>query len=127
MFGKKPYVNALESRRQLLVAESELNRVQLLKEWQTMTEGVRSLADRAKSVGSLASAAALLVAGVSAFRRSKAMPTGVKPSWFHTILKGAQLAGSIWFAFRARSRRCLRQTNTDHGRGPDNSADRGQR
>ena len=36
MFGKKPRLNPLESRKQLLIAESELNRAQLVQEWQTM-------------------------------------------------------------------------------------------
>jgi hypothetical protein len=104
MFGKNPRVNALESRRQLLVAESEINRVRMLEEWQAMTEEGRSLADRVKTFGALASTAVVLAAGVSAFRRTKTMLTGAKPSWFHIVLKGAQLAGSTWLAFRARSR-----------------------
>jgi hypothetical protein len=104
MFGKEPHVNALESRRQLLVAESELNRVQLLKEWQTMAEGVRGLADRAKTIGSFASAAAVLVAGLAAFRRSQPVSAAEKPSWVETVLRGARLACSVWLAFRARGR-----------------------
>ena len=36
MFGKKPRLNPLESRKQLLIAESELNRAQLVQEWQAM-------------------------------------------------------------------------------------------
>jgi hypothetical protein len=101
MFGKSPRVNPLESRRQLLVAESELNRVQLLKEWQTMAEGVSGLADRARSIGSFASAAALGLAGLAAFRRSKPVSAVKKPSWVETVLRGVRLAASIWLAFRA--------------------------
>jgi hypothetical protein len=105
MFGKDPRVNALESRRQLLVAESEINRVRMLEEWQAMTEGGRSLVDRVKSVGGLASAAGLLAAGVSSFLHTeKTLFTHDKPSWFRKMLKAAQLAGSTWLVFRARSR-----------------------
>lgn len=104
MFGKEPRVNPLEARKQLLIAESEINRVRMQEEWSAMTGGVRRLAARVKSAGSLASAAALLVAGLSALRCSKAVPTDKKPSWFQTALKGAQVAGSIWLAFRSRSR-----------------------
>jgi hypothetical protein len=104
MFGKNPRVNQLESRKQLLIAESEINRLRMLEELEVMTEGVRGLADRVKSVGSLASTAALIAAGVTAFRRSQAMPDGAKPSWLQTALKGAQVVGSIWLAFRARPR-----------------------
>ena len=104
MPGRNTRVNPLELRKQLLIAESELNRAQLSEEWQKMTEGVHSFAGRVKSVGSVASAAALLVAGMSAFRRRRAGPAGAKPSWSQRILNGARLASSIWFAFRARRR-----------------------
>jgi hypothetical protein len=104
MFGNSAPVNPLALRKRLLIAESEINRVGIQEEWQSMTAGVRSLAGRVNSVGSLASAAALLVAGVSAFRRGKFVSTDVKPSWFQSALKGAELAGTLWLAFRARSR-----------------------
>ena len=99
MFGKRPHLNPLESRKRLLIAESEINRAQLLDEWQAMTDGIHRLTDRVKSVSSLASAAAALVAGVSAFRRGKSVSTAAKPSWLQTILSGARLAGSIALAF----------------------------
>ena len=104
MFGKKSRVTPLELRKQLLIAESEINRAQLVQEWVAMMVGVRTLTGRVKSFGSIASAAALLVAGLAAFRRGKRADAGVKPSWFQMALKGAQAAGSIWLAFRARSR-----------------------
>ena len=102
MFGKNPRLNPLESRKQLLIAESELNRAQLVQEWQTMADGVRSLADRARTISSLASAAASLIAGLAPFRRTRSAPAGEKPSWWQTLLKGAQLAGLLWSEFRQR-------------------------
>jgi hypothetical protein len=95
-------VNPLESQRQLLVAESELNRAQLVQEWAAMTAGVRTLTGRVKSFGSIASAAALLVAGLAAFRRGKRVDAGVKPSWLQTILKGAGMVSALWLALRAK-------------------------
>jgi hypothetical protein len=102
MFGKKPRLNPLESRKQLLIAESELNRAQLVQEWQTMADGVRSVADRARTISFLASAAASLIAGLAPFRRTGSAPAGEKPSWWQTLLKGAQLAGLLWSEFRQR-------------------------
>jgi len=94
----------LELRKRLLIAESEINRAQLCHEWETMAEGVRRLADRAKTISSYASVAAALIAGLAAFRHTKA-PTGdEKHSWVRTILKGLRLAGSIWLAFRPHRR-----------------------
>jgi len=101
MFGKNSRINPLESRKKLLIAESEINRAQLLEEWKSMTEGVRIFGTRMKYV---ASVAALLVAGLAAFRRGKPADAETKPSWFKTAVKGAKLIGSIWLAFRARPR-----------------------
>jgi hypothetical protein len=104
MFGNNPRVNPLESRKQLLIAESELNRAQLAQECVALKAGVLMLTARAKSIGAVSSAAALLLAGLAAFRRGRRGNARAKPSWFHRVLKGAQAAGSIWLAFRSRSR-----------------------
>ena len=104
MSRKMPRVNPLQLRKELLIAESDLNRAQLLEDWQAMTVGARTLTARVKSVSALASAAALLIAGVSAFRRERASTNGAKSSWIETVLKGAKVAGSLWLAFRARPR-----------------------
>ena len=104
MFGKKPRINPLESRKQLLIAESELNRAQLAGDMAALTAGVRTLTDRAKSFGSIASSAAVLVAGLAAFRRGKPMGADAKPSWLRTILKGAGLISTFWLAFRSQRR-----------------------
>jgi len=95
-------MNSLESRKRILIAESELNRAQLVQEWQTMADGVRSVTDRAKSFGSIASIAAVWVAGLAAIRRSKFSRPGEKPSWWQTILKGAGMVSTLWLAFRAK-------------------------
>ena len=104
MFGKNPRVNPLASRRQLLVAESELNRAQLAGDMAALTAGVRTLTDRAKSSGSIASSAAVLVAGLAACRHDRAVDAKAKPSWLQTILKGAGLISTLWLAFRSRPR-----------------------
>jgi hypothetical protein len=104
MFGKKPRLNPLESRKQLLIAESELNRAQMAGDMAALTAGIHTLTDRAKSFGSIASSAAVLVAGLAAFRRNKSGPAEQKPSWLRTILKGAGLISTFWLAFRSQRR-----------------------
>ncbi len=104
MFGKKPRLNPLESRKQLLIAESELNRAQLAGDMAALTAGVRTLTDRAKSFGSIASSVAVLVAGLAAFRRGKPAGADAKPSWLRTIFKGAGLISTFWLAFRSQRR-----------------------
>jgi hypothetical protein len=101
MFGKAPHLSPLASRKQLLIAESELNRAQLTGEWQTMAHGVRNVAHRAKTIAGWTSSAVMLVAGVAALRRGRPAPDGAKSSWFQKILNGARVASTIWFAFRA--------------------------
>ena len=56
-----PLVTPLELRTELLIAESELNRAQLIDDWEAATEWHRTLSAGARTVGSVASAAALLV------------------------------------------------------------------
>lgn len=96
-------MNRLESRKRLLVAESELNRAQLAQDWVAMTTGVRSFIGRARSFGAIASTAALLVTGFAAFRHTtKSTPADEKPSWWQTLLKTAGTISTLWLAFRAR-------------------------
>lgn len=93
-------MNPLESRKQLLIVESELNRAQLIQEWQVVRGEVRALAEQARTVRSMATAVATLVAGLSSFRNKKTAPAGEKPSWWQTVLKGAGMVSTFWSAFR---------------------------
>ena len=97
-------MNPLELRKELLIAESELNRAQLAGDMAALTAEVRTLTDRAKSFGSIASSAAVLVAALAAFKRGKPVDAGAKPSWLKTILKGAGLISTLWLAFRSKRR-----------------------
>jgi hypothetical protein len=102
MFGKNPHLNPIESRKQLLLMESELNRAQMMEDAATLREEIHRLATRAKSLDSIASSAAVLVSGLSAFQRGK--PVDAKPSWLRNILKGAGLVSNLWLAFRPKNR-----------------------
>lgn len=103
MFRRNPRMNPLESRKQLLIAESELNRTQLVGDMAALTADVRTLTERAKSFRSIASTAAVLVAGLAAFRRGKPVDANAKPSWRQSILKGAGLISTLWLALRSRA------------------------
>jgi hypothetical protein len=102
MSEKRTRMNPLASRKNLLVAESDLNRAQLVQDWQTMAGEARALKNQARTISSLASAAAVLVSGIASLRRKHAAPVDEKPSWLKTILKGVQLAGSFWSELRTR-------------------------
>lgn len=95
-------MSPLESRRQLLLAESDLNRVQLAEDLAALKAGVRTLTQRAQSLTALASTAAVLVTGLAACRRGEPGSNGAKPSWWRTLLKGAGLVSTLWLASRSQ-------------------------
>ena len=97
-------MNSVASRKQLLIAESELNRAQLVQEWQTMADEVQALATQARTISSLISSAASLVTGLMAIGRKKPVPAAEKLSWWQTILKGAGTVASFWSEFRSSRR-----------------------
>jgi len=84
MSGRNPRLNPLESRKQLLLAESELNRAQLVGEWQTLSGEAHALADQAKTITAIAAALATLVVACGP---KKPVPAAEKPSWWQTLLK----------------------------------------
>lgn len=86
------------------MAESELNRAQLAQEWQAMTDEARSLVQQARTLRSMASAAAVLINSVVSLRRTKSAPAAEKPSWLQIIVKGAGLISTVWQTFRPQNR-----------------------
>jgi hypothetical protein len=97
-------MKALESRKQLLIAESELNRASLNLEWQCLVVEVHALRRRVETIGSIAKAAATLVSGLSSLRNNKPAPEAKKASWWQLALKTASMAGSFWSEVRAKDR-----------------------
>jgi hypothetical protein len=98
-------MNPLASRKKLLIAESELNRAQLVQELEAIADKAHSLANQARTVSSLMSAAATLIAGLASFRHKKEPEAAAeKPSWLQTFVKGAGLISTVWTAFRSQSR-----------------------
>jgi hypothetical protein len=88
-------------RKDLLIAESELNRAQLMDTWEAATEWHRTLSTGAKVAGSVASAVALLASGVRAFRAKRA-PRDEGASWLQPLIKGAGMIASLCAAVRSR-------------------------
>lgn len=104
MFGKHARLNALAARKQLLIAESELNRAQFGGDIAELAAGCHALNDRAKVLGSLASSAGVLVAALATLRRGKTAGSDQKMSWLKTILNAASLVSNLWPGFRAAAR-----------------------
>jgi len=105
MSGTNPRLTPLESRKQILIAESELNRAQLGEDVAALKTEVGALTEHAKSFGALASSAAILLAGVAAIRQARSVFAVAKPSWRQTIVKGAGLVSTMWLALRAAAQK----------------------
>jgi len=99
MFRDDSRLNPLRSRKQLLIAESELNRAQLVHEAKAIASDVRLLTSNFGMIGSLVSAAASLLAALITRRRKPAEPVPERFSWWQALVKGAELAGSFWSRF----------------------------
>jgi hypothetical protein len=99
-------MSALRSRKNLLIAESELNRAHLAQAWQAMAGEVYSLTGQVGRIGAFASVAATLVAILAFFRRKKPVPAVVagKPSWWRTAFKNARMVFTLWKIFRPPGR-----------------------
>ena len=104
MFGNPPRLNPLAARKQLLIAESDLNRALLAGELTALTMGLHVFATRAKTFGSIASVTALLVGGLAAGRRGSKPDAVAKPSTLQTILQLAGLLPPLWQALRPQAR-----------------------
>ena len=95
-------MSPLKSRKQLLIVESELNRAQLSADLIAVNLCIHTLVARAKTFGTIASSAWMLVVGLVALRRHPPAASTAKASWTQRILKGVSLASSLWMTFRRR-------------------------
>jgi len=102
MFGKNPQLTRLQLRKQLLLAESDLNRAQFEQDWLAMQTEVHALTRRVRTTGYVVSATTALVALLAAWRRPAAGPAPVaeKPAWWQSLLKGAGMLSTFWIAAR---------------------------
>lgn len=103
MPGKNFHLTPLESRRQLLLVESELNRAQLLDELRDLKNEIHHLQGQVQAIGSVASSAAKLATTFSAIRSAfkHRDSSEKKSSWISTLLKRARTGVLIWGALRS--------------------------
>jgi len=94
-------IDALELRKQLLIAESDLNRLQLSAAKSGMTSGLHTIAHGVTSVGALASSAAMLATSLAAGKRRQHRASTQSLS-LQTVLHGTALIASVWLALIPR-------------------------
>lgn len=102
MSGPKTSLKALEIRKELLLAEAEVLRDQLGKDLNVVHQGLAAWGDQAKSAASYASIAAVVLAGISEFRRMRSAQSNGKSSLLSTLLTGARTASAVWSTLRQR-------------------------
>jgi pantothenate kinase len=96
----------LETKKQLLLTESELNRAQLIEDLATMQDEIHRVADQVRPLVSLISSATTLATTFTALRRTwsaREDRRNGKRSWISSVLHGVQSGAALWQAFRARS------------------------
>jgi hypothetical protein len=105
MSAKKNHLTPLEVRKQMLLAESELNRVQFIHEWSDLKSELHRLTGPLRTVGAVASSVARVGATFSLLRRfwTRGEPKE-KKSWVSMLLDGAKTGASLWLMLRSRKR-----------------------
>jgi hypothetical protein len=104
MPGKNLHLTPLESRKQLLLVESELNRAQFVNELRDLNNEIRHLKGQVQAVGTLVSSAAKVAATFSAIGGAfthRDLGENGKSSWLSILLNGARTGASIWGALRS--------------------------
>ena len=109
MSGKKSQLTPLETRKQLLLVESELNRVQLLNEVRDFQKGIHHFKQQVGDLDSVGLALAKLATTFSAISGAfahRAQGQGYETSWISTSLNGLKAGVSLWRLLRS----CWRKT-----------------
>ena len=107
MFGKKSYLKTLETRKQEIVAQSDVNRIELLKDWETLKTELQRVKKQLRAAGSIASSAVVLAAAASVLRRKHEPPKPEdhpKVPWVAAALNGAKVGASLFIKLRSLMR-----------------------
>jgi hypothetical protein len=108
----KSHLKSLEARKNLLLAESELNRVHLIQEWDRMKQEVHLLVNPVKTAARLAATAAKFGLLFSLWRRIR-RPTAPAPAsntnhrsslrpFVLNLYRGMKTGISLWQTLRPR-------------------------
>lgn len=95
---QSPKLNPRSIQKQLLIAESEINRKLLQQDCAALGGSVRQLVTQSKRLGAIAGSGALLVSVWSAFRKQTRAAEDRRPHWLTTCLKVFKLGAALWKA-----------------------------
>jgi hypothetical protein len=97
-------MNPQQLRKQLLIAESDVLREQLVQDIRLVRQGVTSAKEQAKSVVSFGSIAASLMAAFSAYKLTQKSEGEEKPSIISKLVTGTRAAVSVWAALKSATK-----------------------
>jgi hypothetical protein len=101
MPGKRDQLTPLESRKQLLILESELNRTHLLREIQEVKTEVRAATEKLRSASVIARLAADALSSLAGGGANDTAPEKKPAGKFFGLGNLARLTAGIWKVFRA--------------------------
>ena len=106
MPGEKTKLTSLETRKQLLLLESDLNRTQFMEAFQDWKDEFHRTREHLTQLGSMASLATKLAATISTARRLFSRPAaGGKKSWLSFLFDGMTAGTSLWYMLRSQRRK----------------------
>jgi hypothetical protein len=106
MLGEKSVLDSLAAKREALIAESDANRTELARDWETLkTEAARAVKPVQK-VRHYLSMGYRAVSALLAVRKawSQSHDANGKRNWTATLLQTARIGLSLWPAFRPAAR-----------------------
>ena len=95
-------MNALQVRKRLLLAESDVHRARLSHEWADVSDGLDRLGERVRSFDAMAASTMALVSGLSGWATARPAPGTPVSSWLKKLVSGARLGCTLWLLFRRR-------------------------
>jgi hypothetical protein len=109
MFRKDTSLSSLQTRKKLLLAESEVNRAELVRELHKVKGEISHIKKQVCAIGSVASSAALAATAFSLFRKRKTSSessngSGKAASWLSAALAGARIGTSLFLKIRSMLR-----------------------
>jgi hypothetical protein len=93
-------LNALQTRKRLLVLEAEVHRAQMREDWEAIKNSIRHVEEQTGPTRSLITMGGLVMTGLSGLRRFR----GGRGSFFSRLMTGLWVASLLRFAFRAGRR-----------------------
>lgn len=105
MSGKISCLAELRAKKQELLVESELNRVQLLREWSNLKTTVRHAANPLRAAKMVASSTARAATTFVLFRRMFRRDASPQPGWLNSVASGVKVGASLVSLLRARRRK----------------------